>query len=235
MIYKRQTYLHRIILHILCLYELYFFMLKHGYSCHTCVLHIFLLFQVGIDFTGSNGDPRSPDSLHYISPQGVNEYLSAIWSVGLVVQDYDRYKDTSNIFILRTIKKNNNIGLILSFISSSDKMFPAFGFGAQIPPSWQVNEMTSAVVTVTNSRSLSLLLLFFQVSHEFPLNFNPTSPFCAGMLQYQSSTPCTWQEIMCINRKLYFSSHRCGGCGGGLQDVSSSGQTLRAYELRSHY
>uniref|UniRef100_A0A671MUR0 Copine-3 n=1 Tax=Sinocyclocheilus anshuiensis TaxID=1608454 RepID=A0A671MUR0_9TELE len=84
-------------------------------------------FTVGIDFTGSNGDPRSPDSLHYISPQGVNEYLSAIWSVGLVVQDYD-----------------------------SDKMFPAFGFGAQIPPSWQV-------------------------SHEFPLNFNPTNPFCAGM------------------------------------------------------
>ncbi|TRY56023.1 hypothetical protein DNTS_013854, partial [Danionella cerebrum] len=65
-------------------------------------------FTVGIDFTGSNGDPRLPDSLHYISPQGVNEYLSAIWSVGLVVQDYD-----------------------------SDKMFPAFGFGAQIPPTWQ--------------------------------------------------------------------------------------------------
>ncbi|XP_016093732.1 copine-3-like, partial [Sinocyclocheilus grahami] len=63
-------------------------------------------FTVGIDFTGSNGDPRSPDSLHYISPQGVNEYLSAIWSVGLVVQDYDRYKDTSNIFIHQTINSS---------------------------------------------------------------------------------------------------------------------------------
>uniref|UniRef100_A0A3B3CKQ9 Copine-3 n=1 Tax=Oryzias melastigma TaxID=30732 RepID=A0A3B3CKQ9_ORYME len=84
-------------------------------------------FTVAIDFTGSNGDPRSPQSLHYISPQGVNEYLSAIWSVGNVIQDYD-----------------------------SDKMFPAFGFGAQIPPSWQV-------------------------SHEFPLNFNPSNPFCAGI------------------------------------------------------
>ncbi|XP_051737595.1 copine-3 isoform X2 [Ctenopharyngodon idella] len=84
-------------------------------------------FTVGVDFTGSNGDPRLPESLHYISPQGVNEYLSAIWSVGLVVQDYD-----------------------------SDKMFPAFGFGAQIPPTWQV-------------------------SHEFPLNFNPANPFCAGV------------------------------------------------------
>ncbi|MEE6508419.1 hypothetical protein FKM82_021133 [Ascaphus truei] len=46
-------------------------------------------FTVGIDFTGSNGDPKSPDSLHYISPTGVNEYLTAIWCVGTVVQDYD--------------------------------------------------------------------------------------------------------------------------------------------------
>uniref|UniRef100_A0A8C4UCL4 Copine-3 n=4 Tax=Neognathae TaxID=8825 RepID=A0A8C4UCL4_FALTI len=86
-----------------------------------------LNFTVGIDFTGSNGDPRSPDSLHYLSPNGVNEYLTAIWSVGMVIQDYD-----------------------------TDKMFPAFGFGAQIPPS-------------------------FQVSHEFPLNFNPSNPFCHGI------------------------------------------------------
>uniref|UniRef100_A0A4W6G3J2 Copine-3 n=1 Tax=Lates calcarifer TaxID=8187 RepID=A0A4W6G3J2_LATCA len=97
-------------------------------------------FTVAIDFTGSNGDPRSPQSLHYISPQGVNEYLSAIWSVGNVIQDYD-----------------------------SDKMFPAFGFGAQIPPTWQVKlEMTSDDAVL-------------QVSHEFPLNFNPSNPFCAGV------------------------------------------------------
>uniref|UniRef100_A0A8C3GB12 Copine-3 n=1 Tax=Cyclopterus lumpus TaxID=8103 RepID=A0A8C3GB12_CYCLU len=44
---------------------------------------------VGIDFTGSNGDPRSPNSLHYMSPDGLNQYLSALWSVGHVVQDYD--------------------------------------------------------------------------------------------------------------------------------------------------
>ncbi|KAM9296118.1 copine-1 [Gastrophryne carolinensis] len=84
-------------------------------------------FTVGIDFTGSNGDPKSPDSLHYISPNGVNEYLSAIWCVGNVVQDYD-----------------------------TDKLFPAFGFGAQVPPNWKV-------------------------SHEFALNFNPTNPYCPGV------------------------------------------------------
>ncbi|XP_029863582.1 copine-1 isoform X3 [Aquila chrysaetos chrysaetos] len=83
--------------------------------------------KVGVDFTGSNGDPKSPDSLHYISPDGINEYLIAIWSVGSVVQDYD-----------------------------TDKLFPAFGFGAQVPPSWQV-------------------------SHEFALNFNPSNPYCQGI------------------------------------------------------
>lgn len=50
---------------------------------------VIVIWQVGVDFTGSNGDPRSIDSLHYISPNGVNEYLTAIWSVGLVIQDYD--------------------------------------------------------------------------------------------------------------------------------------------------
>ncbi|MBN3325149.1 FR1L4 protein, partial [Atractosteus spatula] len=84
-------------------------------------------FTVGIDFTGSNGDPRSPDSLHYMSPNGLNQYLSAIWSVGQVIQDYD-----------------------------TDKLFPAFGFGAQVPPN-------------------------FQVSHEFALNFNPSNPYCQGI------------------------------------------------------
>ncbi|XP_071369124.1 copine-3-like isoform X3 [Centroberyx affinis] len=84
-------------------------------------------FTIAIDFTGSNGDPRLPQSLHYINPDGYNEYLAAIWAVGSVIQDYD-----------------------------SDKMFPVFGFGAQLPPTWQV-------------------------SHEFPINFNPSDPFCAGI------------------------------------------------------
>lgn len=47
--------------------------------------------QVGIDFTASNGNPREPSSLHYINPMGSNEYLSAIWAVGQIIQDYDSY------------------------------------------------------------------------------------------------------------------------------------------------
>uniref|UniRef100_A0A8C7VST9 Copine II n=1 Tax=Oncorhynchus mykiss TaxID=8022 RepID=A0A8C7VST9_ONCMY len=85
------------------------------------------IHYVGIDFTASNGNPREPSSLHYINPLGSNEYLSAILAVGQIIQDYD-----------------------------TDKMFPALGFGAQLPPDWKV-------------------------SHEFAINFDPTNPFCQGV------------------------------------------------------
>ena len=85
-------------------------------------------FTVAIDFTGSNGNPKSPQSLHYQDPSGrPNQYVTAINSVGGIVQDYD-----------------------------SDKMFPALGFGARVPPSGQV-------------------------SHEFFLTLDQTRPFCAGV------------------------------------------------------
>lgn len=60
---------------------------KHVVGC--ILIPTAVTLQVGIDFTGSNGDPRSPNSLHYMSPDGLNQYLSALWSVGQVVQDYD--------------------------------------------------------------------------------------------------------------------------------------------------
>uniref|UniRef100_A0A8C2D339 Copine-2 n=1 Tax=Cyprinus carpio TaxID=7962 RepID=A0A8C2D339_CYPCA len=107
-----------------------------GFLAHTNAYYSFLdyilggcqlMFTVGIDFTASNGNAREPSSLHYINPMGSNEYLSAIWAVGQIIQDYD-----------------------------TDKMFPALGFGAQLPPDWKV-------------------------SHEFAINFNPTNPFCSGV------------------------------------------------------
>ncbi|CAM9104353.1 unnamed protein product [Pylaiella littoralis] len=57
-----------------------------------------------IDFTGSNGSPSHPQSLHYIDPSGrLNQYQQAIWSIGHILQDYD-----------------------------SDKMFPVYGFGGRV-------------------------------------------------------------------------------------------------------
>uniref|UniRef100_A0A803YPK6 Copine-4 n=1 Tax=Meleagris gallopavo TaxID=9103 RepID=A0A803YPK6_MELGA len=99
----------------------------------------FLVFQVAIDFTASNGDPRNSCSLHYIHPYQPNEYLKALVAVGEICQDYD-----------------------------SDKMFPAFGFGARIPPE-------------------------YKVSHDFAINFNEDNPECAGIQgvveAYQSCLP----------------------------------------------
>ncbi|XP_026538848.1 copine-6 [Notechis scutatus] len=67
-------------------------------------------FTVAIDFTASNGDPRSEHSLHFINPREPNEYLKTLSSVGEICQDYD-----------------------------SDKRFPAFGFGARTPPDFKVS------------------------------------------------------------------------------------------------
>ncbi|KAL6324408.1 hypothetical protein AAG906_013012 [Vitis piasezkii] len=62
-----------------------------------------LNFMVAVDFTASNGNPQTPDSLHYIDPSGqFNAYQQAIMEVGEVIQFYD-----------------------------SDKRFPAWGFGGR--------------------------------------------------------------------------------------------------------
>uniref|UniRef100_A0A4W4G3M8 C2 domain-containing protein n=1 Tax=Electrophorus electricus TaxID=8005 RepID=A0A4W4G3M8_ELEEL len=84
-------------------------------------------FTVAIDFTASNGNPAQPTSLHYMSPYQLNAYAMALKAVGEIIQDYD-----------------------------SDKMFPALGFGAKLPPDGRV-------------------------SHEFALNGNPQNPYCNGI------------------------------------------------------
>lgn len=84
-------------------------------------------FTVAIDFTASNGDPRNASSLHYINPYEQNQYVKALTAVGRICQDYD-----------------------------TDKLFPAFGFGARLPPTWKI-------------------------SHEFPLNGNLQNPMCEGI------------------------------------------------------
>ena len=60
---------------------------------------------VAIDFTASNGDPATPQSLHHIDPAGIqlNQYQTALRAVGGIIEEYD-----------------------------TDKMFPVFGFGGRI-------------------------------------------------------------------------------------------------------
>jgi len=57
---------------------------------------------VAIDFTGSNGDPRQPGTLHHIDPNSRNQYEQAIAAVTSILLDYD-----------------------------SDKKVPVLGFGAK--------------------------------------------------------------------------------------------------------
>lgn len=45
---------------------------------------------VAVDFTGSNGDPRKPGTLHYIHPDGsLNDYEKAIQAIGRILAKYD--------------------------------------------------------------------------------------------------------------------------------------------------
>jgi len=57
---------------------------------------------VAIDFTGSNGDPRKPGTLHHIDPNSMNDYEKAISSIVEILSKYD-----------------------------SDQKFPVLGFGAK--------------------------------------------------------------------------------------------------------
>lgn len=67
--------------------------------------------SVAIDFTGSNGDPVQPSSLHFIGGGSIlNYYEQAITSIVSIIQDYD-----------------------------SDKQFPVLGFGARLPPDGRVS------------------------------------------------------------------------------------------------
>uniref|UniRef100_A0A7N6BTJ0 C2 domain-containing protein n=1 Tax=Anabas testudineus TaxID=64144 RepID=A0A7N6BTJ0_ANATE len=86
-----------------------------------------LNFTVAIDFTASNGNPSQPTSLHYMSPYQMNAYAMALKAVGEIIQDYD-----------------------------SDKLFPAYGFGAKLPPDGKI-------------------------SHAFPLNGDSDNSNCVGI------------------------------------------------------
>lgn len=54
--------------------------------------------------------PSQPTSLHYASPYQLSAYALALKAVGEIIQDYD-----------------------------SDKLFPAYGFGAKVPPDGKIS------------------------------------------------------------------------------------------------
>lgn len=77
-----------------------------------------LLVILKILTLSTTGNPAQPTSLHYMSPYQLNTYAMALKAVGEIIQDYD-----------------------------SDKMFPALGFGAKLPPDGRVSHEFALVST----------------------------------------------------------------------------------------
>lgn len=69
-----------------------------------------LISTTDLKIDRSTGNPSQSTSLHYMNPYQLNAYAMALKAVGEIIQDYD-----------------------------SDKMFPALGFGAKLPPDGRVS------------------------------------------------------------------------------------------------
>ena len=95
-----------------------------------------LNFMVAIDFTGSNGNPYQPSSLHYANPamfaQGqFNQYSHAL----PLTRRYERAIAM--------------IGNVIEFYDT-DRMFPVYGFGACMPGSTTANHCFALNFNETN-------------------------------------------------------------------------------------
>ncbi|KAK7873916.1 hypothetical protein R5R35_012930 [Gryllus longicercus] len=116
--------------------------------------------SIAIDFTGSNGNPTQPESLHFISPVQ-NKYEQAISAVGSIIQDYD-----------------------------SDKMFPVLGFGARLPPDGRVSHEFFVNMDSTNPyvQGIEGVLMAYrncltQIQLYGPTNFAPVINHVARFAQ----------------------------------------------------
>lgn len=87
-------------------------------------LHVLYIYISFYKFCLCTGNPSQPTSLHYMNPYQLNAYAMALRAVGEIIQDYD-----------------------------TDKMFPALGFGAKLPPHGRVSHEFALV-----SKSLGMVL-----------------------------------------------------------------------------
>jgi len=140
-----------------------------------------LNFTVAIDFTGSNGAPSHPSSLHYNGPAArPNQYVTAIQAVGSVIQDYD-----------------------------SDKMFPSLGFGAKIPPRNEVSHEFFLTLDPSNPFCAGLggILTAYQsalnnVQLYGPTNFCPVITHVAKFAEAYQQDPSNYFVLLIITDGL---------------------------------
>jgi hypothetical protein len=134
-------------------------------------------FTVAVDFTGSNGNPNYPESLHYKDPTGKpNQYVTAIQAVGGIIQDYD-----------------------------SDKMFPSLGFGARIPPNGQVSHEFFLTLDQNNPYCQGIdgiLAAYYNSLHNVqlygPTNFSPVINHVAQFARAYQNDPTNYFVLLII-------------------------------------
>jgi len=135
-----------------------------------------LSFTVAVDFTGSNGNPQDPRSLHFNDPTGApNQYVTAIRAVGDIIQDYD-----------------------------SDKKFPALGFGARVPPDGLVSH--EFFLNLTSNPYCDgidgVLAAYYQALNGVqlygPTNFSPVINHVAKFAQAYQNDPTNYFVLLII-------------------------------------
>jgi len=168
-----------------------------------------LNFTVAIDFTASNGEwgrcawrgchrggrgagadgrcaagmPSQPTSLHYASPYQLSAYALALKAVGEVIQDYD-----------------------------SDKLFPAYGFGAKLPPDGKI-------------------------SHQFPLVSPGAGVPTEGGAPWPRPAPASCPRSRgpppstrrCVHQNNNADNPSCAGIEGVLESYLQSLRTVQLY------
>ena len=150
---------------------------------------------LAIDYTGSNRDPRLPESLHYIHVP-CNEYMSALQSVGAILLEYDH-----------------------------DKSVPMFGFGGAInsvtshcfPLTFndaapEVHGMDGMVRAYVNS--------FQYVGLSGPTIFEAVIRRATSMALHTASTPGALSYTVML---LITECVRGGGGGGGWARMGRCG------------
>jgi hypothetical protein len=98
---------------------------------------------VALDFTGSNGDPKLPESLHYLHPthEKFNQYEEAIISVGHILEAYDTDKKYKVYGFGARLKQNGE------FDASTSHCFPLVPFANGVDGILTVRELFSFCVS----------------------------------------------------------------------------------------
>lgn len=128
-------------------------------------------FAVAVDFTASNGNPRTPGSLHYMATGIPNQYEIALRSVLTICQHYN-----------------------------SSKTFEAYGFGAKLPNHQTVsavfpldlNRQSSSVVGINGVMNAYRHALQ-NVTLYGPTNFSPIIVEVANKAQKMMKTTARYQ------------------------------------------